>query len=256
MSLTTPAALADLLISARREGRTVSAAGWETALQNAEQAYAVQDAVAASLGWFADGPARHWKSGGASRQATLTHAPLPPAGVRASGASYTDITLHSCGIEAEIALRMRKDVTPDIASRLTPDDAASLVDAMTVSIEIVDSRWQEGSQAPALLRLADSQSHGALALGAWVPYAAREWRAQRCEVRIGSQASVSRTGTLSIGDPTWLLPMWLRHATRHGNTVPASTAVTTGTWVGVLPAQRGDVVSVEFPGIGRATVQL
>lgn len=256
MSSITPAALAELLIAARREGRTVSAAGLETALQDAEQAYAVQDAVAAALGWFADAPAQHWKSGGASRQATLTHAPLAPAGVRASPAAFSDLTLHTRGIEAEIALRLGEDVTPEVAKRLTPDDAASLVEAMTVSIEIVDSRWLEGSQAPALLRLADSQSHGALALGAWLPYAARDWSAQRCEARVGAQEPVVRTGTLSVGEPTWLLPIWLRHATRHGATVAASTVVTTGTWVGVLPAQRGDFVSVEFPGIGRTTLQL
>jgi 2-keto-4-pentenoate hydratase len=256
MSSNTPAALAELLIAARHERRTVSAAGWETALDNAEQAYAVQDAVAAALGWFSDGPPRHWKSGGPSRQATLTHAPLAPARVQTSAADFSDLTLHHGGIEAEIALRLGEDVTPEVAARLTPDDAASLVDAMTVSIEIVDSRWLEGSQAPALLRLADSQSHGALALGAWVPYAARDWSAQRCEVRAGTQEPVTRTGTLSVGEPTWLLPIWLRHATRHGDTVPASTVVTTGTWVGVLPARRGDLVSVEFAGIGRGTLRL
>ena len=256
MSTKTPAALVELLVAARREGCAVSAAGWETVLQNAEQAYAVQDAVAAALGWFSDGPPRHWKCGGPSRQATLTNAPLAPAGVRASAADFSDLTLNDAGIEAEIALRLGEDVTREVARRLTPDDAASLVDAMTVSIEIVDSRWQEGAQAPALLRLADAQSHGALALGAWVPYAARDWSAQRCEARVGAQEPVVRTGTLSVGEPTWLLPFWLRHATRHGDTVAASTVVTTGTWVGVLPARRGEVVSVEFPGIGHTTLEL
>jgi 2-keto-4-pentenoate hydratase len=256
MSGKTPAALAELLVHARREGHAVSAAGWETVLQNAEQAYAVQDAVASALGWFADGPPRHWKSGGPSRRATLTHAPLAPAGVKASPADFSDLRLHHGGIEAEIALRLGEDVTPDVAARLTPDDATSLVEAITVSIEIVDSRWLEGSQAPALLRLADAQSHGALALGAWVPFAPRDWSTQRCETRIGTQEAVVRTGTLSVGEPTWLLPLWLRHATRHGATVPMSTIVTTGTWVGLLPATRGDPVSVEFAGIGRTTLRL
>jgi 2-keto-4-pentenoate hydratase len=36
----------------------------------------------------------------------------------------------------------------------------------------------------------------------------------------------------------------------------AGTVVTTGTWVGILTAGEGDLVSVEFPGIGRASVQL
>ena len=38
--------------------------------------------------------------------------------------------------------------------------------------------------------------------------------------------------------------------------VPAGTVVTTGTWVGLLPARPGDTVSVEFTGIGRAELHL
>jgi 2-keto-4-pentenoate hydratase len=84
----------------------------------------------------------------------------------------------------------------------------------------------------------------------------RDWLAQRCEVRIGAQPPLQRTGTHALADPAWLLPQWLRHATRHGDTVAAGTVVTTGTWVGMLPAQPGDAVQVEFPGIGAASLQL
>jgi 2-keto-4-pentenoate hydratase len=38
--------------------------------------------------------------------------------------------------------------------------------------------------------------------------------------------------------------------------VPAGTVVTTGAWAGMLPAQRGDEVSVVFDGIGRAVARL
>ena len=49
---------------------------------------------------------------------------------------------------------------------------------------------------------------------------------------------------------------WLRHATRDGRVLGAGTVVTTGTWVGVLDAAAGDLVQVEFDGIGSAEVQL
>jgi 2-keto-4-pentenoate hydratase len=127
---------------------------------------------------------------------------------------------------------------------------------MTVSIEIVDSRWEDPAKASALLRLADQQSHGALVLGTWVPYAARDWAAQVCETRIGTNAPDLRKGAHSMGDPAWLLPIWLRHVTRNGTTVPAGIVVTTGSWVGVLPVRKGDTVVVEFPGIGRAEARL
>jgi 2-keto-4-pentenoate hydratase len=251
MTMTTE--LAEALASARRESRALDAAAWQGSASDAADAYSVQERVAETLGWF-DGTAvpAHWKSGGPSRDAVLTHAPLPPAGVRASPADFGDMHFNAPGIEAEIALRLGHSVTPAQAAALTPEKAGELVDAMAVSIEIVDSRWKDPALASAWLRLADQQSHGALVLGAWMPYAARDWAAQRCEVRIGARAPVLRTGTHPLGEPAWLLPIWLQHATRDGQIVPAGTVVTTGSWVGVLPLAAGEAVAVDFPGIGRA----
>ena len=86
---------------------------------------------------------------------------------------------------------------------------------MCVSIEVVDSRWAEGVDAPALAKLADLQSHGALVLGAWTPFAARDWRAQRCRVRIGAQPPVERSGSHALGDPCFCCRpgCGMRHAT-------------------------------------------
>ena len=53
-----------------------------------------------------------------------------------------------------------------------------------------------------------------------------------------------------------LAAAWLRPATRNGAGVAAGTVVTTRTWVGILDAAEGDLVSAELPGIGRASVQL
>ena len=46
------------------------------------------------------------------------------------------------------------------------------------------------------------------------------------------------------------------HATRGGAVLVAGSVVTTGTWCGLLDAAEGDHVMAEFPGIGRAAVQL
>lgn len=132
-----------------------------------------------------------------------------------------------------------------------------MVDAMAVSIEIVDSRWAEAMQAPAWAKLADLQSHGALVLGAWKPFdSRRDWTRQPCSVQIGSQAPRTFTGTHSMGDPAQVLPRWLRHATQGGRVLPAGTIVTTGTWCGLPLAQPGDRVTVSFEGVGEASVQL
>lgn len=248
--------LAEALASAWREGRATSAAPWHGSVRDAAQAYLAQERLADAMAWFGPGLPIYWKSGGASRQAVLNHAPLPPAGVRPSPANFGDMRFIAPGIESEIALRLGETVTPERAAALTPEDAGTVVDAMAVSIEIVDSRWAEASLAPALLRLVDLQSHGALVLGEWVPYAARDWAAQGCETRISSRDVLVRTGTHPLGDPAWLLPAWLQYLTRDGGSVPAGTVVTTGSWVGLLPATPGDTVVVEFPGIGRAEARL
>ena len=251
--------LADALASAHRTGTSLAVGPWKDVLSDAVQAYRVQDAVGESLGVFGAKAPQYWKSGGASRDVVLTHAPLPPAGVRDGLARFDDMTFHVPGFEAEIALRLGRDVTPEQAAALEVDDAHALIDAMAVSIEIVDSRWErndDAGAAPALLKLADFQSHGALALGDWLPYVRKDWSTQACEVRIGDREPIVRTGTHPMGDPAWLLPIWLRHATRDGKTVAAGTVVTTGSWVGLLPIGQGEAATVTFDGIGSLQVHL
>lgn len=248
--------IAMALVNARRTGEAVAGLPLVQALSEPAQAYAVQERVAQALGWFGDAPPRWWKSGGPSRQAVLTHAPLPPTGVGTSPADVSKQPFHRRGIEAEIALRLGRAVDAELATTLDVAGARALIDAMAVSIEIVDGRWSEGMQAPALLRLADLQTHGALVLGEWVPWQPRDWAAQHCRVRVGQRLDVQRTGSHPCTDPAWVLPAWLRHATRGGHTLPAGTVVTTGTWVGILDAQPGERVEVAFEGIGQATVQL
>lgn len=241
------------LLQARRSGGLADAAALADALADAGEAYAVQQRVAQSLGWFADGTPRHWKSGGPGREQPLTHAPLPPAGVWSGPAELSRWPMNLRLVESEVALRLGRDVDAALAATLTFDDVHGLVDAMAVSIELVDSRWQQGLAAPALLRLADLASHAALVLGEWRPYAPRDWAAQPCRLRIGTQAAIERTGTHSCGDPAWVLADWLRHATAAHGTLPAGTVVTTGTWAGAPPAAAGDAVTLEFAGIGQAS---
>ena len=239
------------LVRARQTGTAAAA----VPLPDAAAAYAVQDGVAQALGWFGDAVPRHWKSGAPSPDALQTHAPLPPTGVWASPADARGRPFRLRGIEAEIALRLGREVDADLAALLDADAAGALVDAMCVAIEIVDSRWAEALDAPPLAKLADLQTHGALVLGAWVPFVPRDWAVQVCRVAIGSLPVAEHRGTHSLADPARVLPGWLRHATRGGRRLPAGTIVTTGTWCGLPLAAAGDRVHIEFPGIGVADVQ-
>jgi 2-keto-4-pentenoate hydratase len=245
-------AVTEALLTSRAQGVPADAAPLADALASADEAYAVQQRVADALGWFADGAPRFWKSGGPGRTQPLTHAPLPPAGVWTSPGDASRWPMHVRLVESEIALRLGCDVDAALAATLDLGRARTLIDAMAVSIEIVDSRWQQGLAAPALLRLADLASHAALVLGAWQPFVARDWANQTCRLVIGAQPPVERRGTHSCGDPAWVLADWLRHATARHGTLPAGTVVTTGTWAGAPEAAVGDHVSLSFDELGQA----
>ena len=249
--------VARALAEARRNNVPADAAPLGSQLQTPEAAYAVQARVAQELKWFDAGVPRFWKSGGPKRDGALTHAPLPPAMVwTTTPADARKSHFNMRVVEAEIALRLARDVTPDEAARLTHHDAPGLVDAMTVSIELVDSRWRDPQQASPLLKLADQQSHGALVLGEWIPFAPRAWDRQTCRVKIGDAPAREFVGTHTLADPAWLLPIWLRHVTSlEKRAVPKGTVVTTGSWCGMLPANAGDRVHVAFDGVGEVEVR-
>lgn len=254
--LSTPlAALVERLRAAHRDGGAVDDQPAQPLVASLEDAYAVQEALYAALGNPAGVP-KYWKSGGPTRADAMRHAPLPVAGVQPSGSSLQGVHLRNRWIEAEVALRLGCDVTAEVARSLLPDDGSALVDAMCVSIEMVDTRWAGGRGAAPLLKVADLVVHGALVVGEFVPFAARAWDQQECRVRIGKGEAKRFRGSLGIGDPAWVLPPWLKHVTRRGATVPKGTVVTAGTWCGLLDASAGDVVVAEFPGIGVASVQL
>jgi 2-keto-4-pentenoate hydratase len=248
--------VAQALLAARRHRTPCDAAAFAGAVKNPAEAFAIQDIVSRAIGAQQRDFPRYWKTGAPGRDGVAPHAALPPEGVWASPADARSWPFNICLVEAEIALRLAHDVTPQQAACLADPDARGLVDAMAVSIELVDSRWQQGMSAPALLKLADLQSHGALVLGPWVPLADRDWTVQACTVQIGSHPPTVWRGTHSAGDPLRLLAGWLHHASRAGHTVPAGSAVITGTWCGMLPAGAGDRVVACFEGVGEAVVQL
>jgi 2-keto-4-pentenoate hydratase len=254
-------ALIPALLCARRSGVALPAsAALGAMVPDVESACQIQHDTGVALGaWAPAELPRHWKSGAAKRNSPLSHAPLMPWGVRlgqgAQVVALDDMRFLTPGVESEIALRLARDVSPQQAAAMTHDHAGDWIDAMAVSIEVVDCRWVD-QDLPPLLRTADFQMHGALVLGDWHPWQARAWAMQSCRLTVGDADPIERVGTHPLGDPVWLLPIWLRHLTRHGATVPAGTIVTTGTWTGLTPVQAGQQVRVQFEGIGEAALQL
>lgn len=253
-------ALTQALVDARHSGKALRAADWEHAVRSEAEAYAVQEGVAAALGWAsAPGqPVRHWKSGAPGRAGPFSHAPLDPAGVsQGETAGPASKTWPRLGLEAEVALRLGCDISPAQARALRPGLAPGLVDAVCIAVELVGSRWQEGLAAPALLKMADHQCHAGLLLGPWLAWReGLDWARLRWSLQQPGEPALSRQGGHALDDPAWLLAPWLQHLSRHGATVPAGTIVTTGAWGGgLLPASAASLageaaLSLSFEGLG------
>ncbi len=254
--------LALSLAAARRSHTPLDATGWDTVVPDIATAYAVQDAVAATLGWFPDAVPQHWKGGAPNTSSPANHAPLPPDGVQASPAtrSWNGHFMHA--IEAEVAVRVGQTVNTEQAASITVANLADVLDGMAVSIELVDSRWQQITDVAPLLRTADMQVHGALTLGTWQPFTARSegaWAAQTCEVYVDGKAQGEHgfyTGSHPTVDPLWVVPLWLRHVAERFGSVPAGTVITTGSWCGLLKLNAPGTVRTVFPGIGEASLTL
>ena len=248
--------VARALVQARQSGVAVDEEGWAHAIVDAATAYALQDRVASGMGWADAGAPACWKAGAPHTGTTPTFAPLPSSGVHGSPASRERAGHFITGIEAEVAFRLGQAVTLEDAVRIQAADVPVLLDAMTVSIELVDSRWKRGMEAPPLLRLADLQAHGALVLGAWTPFRQVDWHQQTCSVQVNGSEQGPYRASHPCGDPLWVLPAWLRHAAARRGTLPAGTVVTTGTWCGIVCVQEPANVYVTFEGIGAAELQL
>lgn len=208
-------ALIDALARCHRSTERLDAAHWVDAVRDEADAYAVHTGVARALGWV--DPA--WKSGGAGPDGPFSHSPVAPR--CATGL---------LGVEAEVALRLGRDVTPTQAREPLPHD---LIDGLCIAVECIASRWQQALDAPALLRMADFQSNAGLLTGPWQPWQPLDWGRLAWRLDLPGQPPVERRGGHSLANPAGVLTAWLRHATRHGGTVKAGTVVTTGAWGGV-----------------------
>jgi 2-keto-4-pentenoate hydratase len=214
-------ALIQALATCHRDGTRLRAADWGGAVRDEADAYAVQEGVAAALGW----PLDRWKSGGASRQGPFSHSPVNPV-----------VGTKLLGIEAEVALRV---------------DADGVAEAMCIAVELIASRWAEGLDAPALLRMADHQSNAGLLLGEWLPFEALDWGRLEWRLALAGRPEIVRRGGHSLADPAGVVTAWLKHATRHGAALAAGTVVTTGAWGGLHPVSGTAHGRLSIAGLGQ-----
>lgn len=182
--------------------------------------------------------------------------PILSAFTHASPARLRRADFFVCAVEAEIAVRLGKDIGggPDVPGRAALVDA---IDAVMPAIEIADSRYTEYAVAPATAILADAGFAGSFVQGAeaagWATLDLPALPVALCvngtEVRSGSGARV-------MGDPLQALGYLVADLGRAGEKLRAGQLVSTGACTPPYLAQAGDHVVADFGPLGRVELWL
>lgn len=243
------------LIAGARAGLTppVDARAGMPRPRDLAEAFRVQDAVAARLGWAVGG----WKVGASSPSGPINCArmyrrAMVDGATRPAVVAGGDYPLRL--IEAEVAFSFAHDLPP----RATPYDEADVAAAIAgchPAIELLASRFADPDAVEPLTALADDNSHGGFIHGP----ARADWRgidltAQRLVVTVGDAPAFDFVGANPAG-PAMRLLLWLANegSARAGG-LKAGDIVTTGSWIGKHPVPADTPVTARFADLGEVGV--
>lgn len=236
------------LVAARRARRPIALPSPGPA--SAEEAFAVQDAVAASLG-----PAGAWKVGRGGEPAPHTSAPIAAWLCRASPGVYGASDFLRIGIEVEIAFRLGRDLGTD-GRAPAEEEVRAAVASIHPAIEIVDSRFDTWPVPDPLWALADNQSNGGFVYAVrGRPWDGASLAEAEVTLAVNGERVFAGTGRNTAGDPFALLCWLAVHASARGG-LRTGTLVTTGSLTGMAFVEPGAEVAAEIAGIGRVEVSL
>jgi 2-keto-4-pentenoate hydratase len=239
---------ASLLVAARREHRQIEP--FTPPPSEAEEAYAVQDAVTRRLG-----PLGGWKVGAKAPGATPNAAPLLADLIRPGPADWPSSSLHMIGIEAELAVRLGRDVEPR-SDPIESHEIWAAIETVHAAIEIVDTRLADWRGAYRLWVLADNQSNGGFVYAPeGVPFRDQSFADAPVRLSIDGRRVAEGRGGNPAGDPRWLVKWLVNHCARHRGGLRAGMLVTTGSCTGMLFVERGATVEATFEGVGAIKVR-
>ena len=240
---------AQLLSAARRERRPLAALPEDAQPRAFAEAAIVQDRIVALSGETIAG----YKLAGVTPKTIMWGAVLASRVFTSPAVIETDL-LPMLAMEVEIAFRLDRDIAADDLD-WSPARFDEAVTALPL-IEVVDTRFVDYNGTPSLHRAADFMSNGGVVLGA--PLAG--WRSVDLErltvtLSFSGRTVASGVGGHAAGDPRRPALAFLASAVRRRH-LPAGTILTTGTYTGMLYAERGDRVEADVGPFGRVEVEL
>lgn len=233
-----------------RRLQAAAANAYTVTIRTVRDLASVADAYQAQAGLIEQfGEPVGWKVGRKSPDMTPSCAPLFKGRCYASGTSIATDTFRLWKMETEIAFRIARDL-PARAEPYSRAETMAALGEMLPCFEVIDSRFAEWPEVPALLQLADLMSHGGMVLGEAVPFdPAFDFPAAKSSIRIGEDPDIAGAGN-PAGDPIDLVG-WL--AANRGLT--AGDLVTTGSYTGMRTLPPGRTAVGTIAGIGSVSVR-
>jgi 2-keto-4-pentenoate hydratase len=239
---------ARLLIDARRSGQRLRALPEAATPRDYDEAYAIQKAVVAGL----DERIAGYKISYSAEGGTMV-APILAGLMVASGAERSLAPADKIAIELEFGFRFGRAVAVD-ATRSQVLDA---IEAMVVTLELCDTRFEslEGLSKPVMI--ADLVSNRGAVPGAAVPFDANaDFKGATCRQLFDGVVNTERTGSHPNGDPLLPLAALPRALGEHGYTLGAGQFVITGSLTGITWVRAPLNVRGEIDGFGTVAVTL
>lgn len=213
--------------------------------RDAADAYAIQAAMAPSLG-----PIAAWKVGTHAPGATPMCSPIPAASLLTSPAVMPGPSRYR-GLEAEMVFRLNRDLAPGGVGRAELEAAVA---SCHLAVEVIECRFAEMDGADPLSVLADLQNHEALVVGE----GRSDWRdvvfrALPLTLEIDGREAAKAQGR---SDDLVELLLWLANTgSAWAGGLQAGQSITTGSWFAKVPAPAKASARIFAPGFGDVAVR-
>jgi 2-keto-4-pentenoate hydratase len=247
MQATAIAEAARLLVAARRDRRPLNELPPDARPASFIEAIAVQDEIVRRLGETV--PA--YKVAGATPEAMMW-APIIGSRCVPNPGRFPTADVPLLGVEAEIAYRLKDDVTAADRAMTEAEFVARTI--VVPTIEIVDTRFVSYDGTPPLQRAADFMSNGGLVYGEpWIGGHEQDLTQLAIKLHAGDALICDTIGGHAAKDPRIPALTFIRAQARLDR-LPAGTIITAGSYTGLLYAKPGDTVTARFAGYGEVSV--
>jgi len=224
-----------------------------------DEAFTIQSAVRATIGWKHSG----WKIGCTSQRAQIalkTDGPFPgplyTERVYASGAQIETLPNNNRTTEPEIAFTLARDL-PGRGQPWSVAEVLHAVASVHPSIEIVNPRLPKGFSDVVEWYVADGGLSHALVLGPGVkPLQQGNYAKITNRVSINGKALYTGLAANALGGPELALTWLANDLVKKGLMLRAGDVVSTGVITEVFETRLGDFVEAQYDLIGSVSVQL